>query len=144
MRVLGFLVLIISLAPLGFGGWAEFFYLSEVSSRYEQQKQDADTKYNDHLESVKRTLNQQIETYKNNTSLTEEVRTQMIDSTKDTLNQTIKTAKNQFEAARKQMDAAMDNAIGQVRSVYYIYESLGLGLVLFILGGFLAFRPQRS
>ena len=144
MRVLGILLLVISLAPLGFGGWIEFFYLSEVSSRYEQQKQDADARYNKHLETVENTINQQIETYKNNTGLTEAVRTQMIDTTQNTYKQSIKTAKDQYKAAREQVDAAMDDAISQVRSSYYTYESLGLGLILLLLGGFLTFRPRRQ
>jgi len=144
MRVLGILLVVISLAPLGFGGWVELFYLSEVSSRYEQQQQDADARYNKYLETVEKTINQQIETYKNNTGLTEAVRTQMIDTTKNTYKQSIETAKDQYKAAREQVDAAVDDAIGQVRSSYYTYESLGLGLILFLLGVFLMFRPRRQ
>ena len=127
MRVLGFIFILISCVPLGFAGWTEFIYLSEVSSRYENQikltdnnykKQIklTDNNYKKQIEIFKNNAKKQINIYKNNTALPQSTKDQMIEAVTSTNDKMISTLKTQYDIAEKKVDEMVSNAINQVRS----------------------------
>ena len=143
MRVLGFIFILISCVPLGFAGWTEFIYLSEVSSRYENQIKLTDNNYKKQIEIFKNNAKKQINIYKNNTALPQSTKDQMIEAVTSTNDKMISTLKTQYDIAEKKVDEMVSNAINQVRSTYYTFQTLALGFILLAFGLYLGFRPKK-
>jgi len=141
MRIIGVLLIILSLAPLGFAGWTEFFYLSNVKNTYNSTLDNTKIQYDKTLELYKNNYEKNLEIINSGTPDSES-KTELIDELTTTNQKTIEQAKSVFESNINIAKDTMSNNINLVRDMYYITEILVIGAIMLLLGLFLTFRRK--
>lgn len=117
MRIIGVLLIILSLAPLWFVGWTEFSYLSNDKNIY-----------NNNLDSAKIYYEKNLKIYKNNYTATNQ--------------KNIEEAKSIFESSIDIAKDTMSTRVNLVRDVWYIAEILIIATIMLLLGLFLTFKKK--
>lgn len=142
MRILGILLLIVSLGPLGWGGYVEFVYISNGQQKFDERMDEAEVKFNESLVDAEKRYKDRMNEIAANPNFNAQLKKSMTDTAKDIYDKALEAQKSSYQKARVMMQEGLDQHIEKTRNETMSMISLIAGLILLLAGGFLAFRRR--
>lgn len=143
MRILGFVLMIVALLPIGWGGFVEFVYLDEPKRQYKQRITQVETAHHAAIEQAREQYQAQLAQYENGSGIDARVLEEAKSQAEEYFDQAAEMQEQAYKDAIEVVDDAFKEVLDAVRSESSSRASLAGGIGLLGLGAFLGFRRSK-